>query len=68
MQQAETRYKQFEELIEYCDEVNSQLPEELQIKGQTNLLVNYKELQELNQQAQEQRDKIEALQIQFEVI
>ena len=68
MQQAETRYEQFEELIEYCDEVNSQLSEELQIKGQTNLLVNYKELQELNQQAQEQRDKIEALQIQFEVI
>ena len=49
MQQAETRYEQFEELIEYCDEVNSQLSEELQIKGQTNLLVNYKELQEFNE-------------------
>jgi len=41
---ASERFEQYEELIKYCDEVNQQLPKEMQIPRENNLFLDYEAL------------------------
>ena len=66
--QATYRYNSYKELINYCDEVNKQLPKAKQISQEGNLFADYTELLELKQWAQEQKTKVNALIINFKVV